>query len=344
MSLILYDDPIRGNRLEVPLPLEFNADVEALSEQLGLPAYLDLSNFQIRKAVVTLWAASHAEEFEVTRTRRTSGPQAIPIALFGGMAFRFQCPSANDPGGPFFRPLNDLDLITTQRHGSRLVNILAELSDRFGTGYGYWITRPDKTYNGFRGGRRYRLTTINDLDHHGHPEPGKLDILTESIGFCHDVDIRQDLELAHDHHFTLRLDALILLKCQFVRLGPKSDVPENDFRLLDSFDDNQVVLGMEPKDARDVCATLHDYAEMELPYDALRRALSRDWGLHRTVRLNLVNLDRKLEDLLGPGGASTTQISRVRTHLRRLLGLVENLSPRKPLFQLSRQWWRTVED
>ena len=157
MSLVLHEDPLRGGRLEVPLPLTFEADIQAMAQGLSLPAYLDLTNFQIRKAVVTLWATTQADSLADSRSDKPYSRQPIPVALFGGMAFRMLCPSTNDPAGPFFRPLNDLDLIVPRRDGRSFIALLTDLSARFGTGYGYWITKPDKTYNGFREGRRYRL-------------------------------------------------------------------------------------------------------------------------------------------------------------------------------------------
>ncbi len=348
MSLVLHEDPLRGSRLEVPLPLIFEADVPAMAEDLGLPAYLDLADFQVRKAVVTLWAAAHADRLEGSQDGKPYSQQPIPVALFGGMAFRMLCPSANNPDSPFFRPLNDLDLIIPKRYGRSFIALLSELSTRFGTGYGYWITRPDKIYNGFREGRRYRLTTINNVDAEGSPVPGKLDVFTESIGFCHDVDIREELESSSKNHYTLSIGSLILLKSQFIRLAPRSEVDEDDFRLLEPFDDNRVILGMEPKDARDVCAALHDHGGADensnLLSGKLRNRLARDWGLHRTVRLNLANLERKLDGLLKPFGASEEQVAQVKTHLSRLLELVNEQSPRKPLLKMGKQWWRTVED
>lgn len=345
MSLVLYEDSLRGGRLEVPLPLTFDADVPALAGELGLPAYLDLDNFQIQKAVVTLWAAAQADKLPDSQKSKPYSRRPIPAALFGGMAFRMLCPSANDPTSPFFRPLNDLDLIISKRDGRSFVALLSDLSSHFGTGYGYWITKPDKTYNGFREGRRYRLTTINEIDGQGQPVPGKLDIFTESIGFCHDIDIRDDLEAADQNHYALHIDSLILLKSQFIRLAPASEVDEDDFRLLEPFDDRRAVLGMEPKDARDVCSALHDHRFEDASFtNRLNQRLARDWGLHQTVRLNLANLSQKLESLLRPVGASERQIARVRDNLGKLLEIVNQHSPRKPLFQLRKQWWRTVED
>ena len=162
------------------------------------------------------------------------------------------------------------------------------------------------------------------------------------------MDIRGDLQSAEHHHFALGIDSLILLKSQFIRMAPRSEVDEDDFRLLEPFDDNRVVLGMEPKDARDVCAALYDHSDSVVdngPFSgALRRRLSRDWGLHRTVHLNLTNLEQKLEVLLNPFGASESQVAQVRTNLRRLLEIVNVISPQKPFLQFGRQWWRTVED
>jgi hypothetical protein len=91
---------------------------------------------------------------------------------------------------------------------------------------------------------------------------GKLGVFTETLGFFwHNVDIRADLETSSENHYFLSIDSLILLKSQFIRFASESEINKDDFRFLEPFDDNRGVLGMEPKDTRDVCAALNDHGD-----------------------------------------------------------------------------------
>lgn len=142
MSIILYEDPTRGERLDVQLPLTFKADLKAIKTELNLPEYVDIENYQVASASVLSWAAHHADQMTKVGGKGTYSKTPIPIAFFGGIGFRLHCASANQSGGPFFRALNDLDLVTNKKRGRELVNLMSEQAHHFGTGYGYWITPP----------------------------------------------------------------------------------------------------------------------------------------------------------------------------------------------------------
>jgi hypothetical protein len=348
-TLTLYEDSTRGDRLEIPLPLVLEADLERMHSELGLPDHLDLSNYQIGKAIVLAWAARHANQLKRRDGKGVYAKRPLPVAFFGGMGFRMHCPSANQPDSPFFRTLNDLDVITLKKHGPDLVNLLRELDTHFGTGYGCWTSRPDRVYNGFREGRRYRLTTVNTVDEASIPLVGKLDILTENMSFCHDVSVKADVEQSEQAHFSLSLETLILLKTQFIKLASQAELEANDFRILDEYDDQTYVIGMEPKDARDVCGALfdHDVSQGDgINAERIARLLASDWGLHRTVLMNLRNLSSKLNDLLKDFGATVEQTEQVADRLNTLLERLtqKDNMPRPPLIRIRNQWWRTVED
>jgi hypothetical protein len=348
-TLTLYEDSTRGDRLEIPLPLVLEADLGRMHSELGLPDHLDLSNYQTGKAIVLAWAARHASQLKRSDGKGVYARRPLPVAFFGGMGFRMHCPSANQPGSPFSRTLNDLDLVTLKKSGPDLVKLLRELDAHFGTGYGFWVTRPDRVYNGFREGRRYRLTTVNTIDEASTPLAGKLDIMTESMNFCHDVAVKADVEQSEQAHFSLSLETLILLKTQFIKLASRVELEATDFRVLGEYDDQNYVIGMEPKDARDVCGALFDHDVAQgggIDAERVARLLASDWGLHRTVLMNLQNLSSKLGDLLEGFGATTEQTEQVADRLNALLERLtqKDSTPRPPLIKMRNQWWRTVED
>lgn len=210
---------------------------------------------------------------------------------------------------------------------------------------------PDRMYNSFREGRRYRLTSINLIPEDGDPIVGMLDVFSEDMSFCHNIRFKNEIAHAHKNNMALSLETLILLKTQIIRLISKEGVSDHDFRLLKEFDDHNYILGMEPKDAIDVCSALYDYEiegmpKVSIDIDRIQQVLISDWGLYRTVMLNLQNLLNKLELLLEEKGATQDQVSQVKDRLAIFIKKLEEIKPltRKPITKFRKKWWNTVED
>ena len=154
---ILFQD-YDGTTYELETPLTSNVDYEQVVTDLDVPTYVNKSNFHIERGLVTVWAGLNAHrmgELFPTKVIQKPAKEPIPVLFFGGAAVRMLCPSANEPSSPFYRELNDIDLIAPKNRAQDLYKLLLTLGDLFGTRYYYFVARSDRRFNAMRAGKRY---------------------------------------------------------------------------------------------------------------------------------------------------------------------------------------------
>jgi len=339
---VIYESRDSREKLEVKVPLQTLLNVEDIRKEIGIPEYVDLTNFQMTKIVAALWAFSHPD----TVTQNTNGTP-LQVALFGGGAFKLYCPSAND--GPLSRRIGDVDFVTLRENGKRVVETLCALGERYGSLFFHGVPEVDKRFNTLRTGMRYRLRTIRDTDENGRPVPGLMDIFCDKLTFCHTLDIRTELMDADKHLFTIGLENLILSKAQYITSVPKYEASSvHPARIMGDYDKKHLLIGMELKDMRDVSAALldHDLGEgpQKISVDVLGEKLRQDWGLWKTVTLSLRNMHRKLDVIFNSFGAGREDQLVVDERLARIVEQLEGrYAAKKSVFGLNKQWWEDVE-
>jgi len=342
-SYVIYESGDSREKLEVKVPLQNLVNIEDIRKELGIPQYVDLANFQMTKIVAALWAFSRPDTI-------TQNAKEVPlkVAVFGGGAFRLYCPSANH--GSLSREIGDVDLVTLKEDGKRVVETLCALGERYGSMFFHGVPEVDKRFNTLRTGMRYRIRTIRDIDENGNPVPGLMDIFCDKLTFCHILDVREDLMEADKHLFTIGLENLIISKAQYVTTVPTSQASNvESARTMGDYDKKHLLIGMESKDMRDVSAALldHDLGEgpQKISVDILGQKLRQDWGMWKTVTLNLKNMLQKLDVIFTSFGVSREDQAVVNEKLARIVEQLEGrYAAKKSRFGLNKRWWEDVED
>jgi len=299
---ILYTD-VDGTTYEVELPLTSNVDPEEIREELGVPSYVDMSYFPMKSAMVSIWAALNAEELhkrypEAFEKKVSKKP--IPVLLFGGAAVKICCKDANGQG-PLSRNIKDTDYIVPKKQGLDFYKLLLNTDKAFGTQYKSFATKNDRRFNAWRHGERYRITTVEGMAEGGIPIVGVMDILCDRIYLRHEIEVKDAFERYKENLYTIGLEYLILSKTQFIMDYPKEKLDElreygQEYRVLpySYYADDKVILGMEDKDVKDVCAIFLDHSVGngigDINPDKLRRVLKKDEKFALTTTLNLRNL------------------------------------------------------
>jgi len=346
-KFVLYED-LDGTTYDVELPLTSNVDPEELRENLGLPSYVDLDYFPMKSAMVTLWAAVNApvlhELYPKAFTKRVS-KKPIAALLFGGAAVKIHCKSAN-AGGALARTIHDTDFIVPKKQGLSFYKLLLNMDEAFGTQYKSFLTTNDKRFNAWRHGERYRLTTINGITEDGTPTLTVVDLLCDSIDLRHKVNVKGMFKLYRENLYTIGLECLLLSKAQFIFDLPREQLKEfkecgQDYRILPCLDyaEDKVVIGMEEKDIKDVCAVFLDHSNgkgvEEIDSSRVRKILGRDKKFALTVTLNLKNMVERQDVLrrwLSKSEASTVT-DRIEAVLKEL--------PRVDK-KWDKPWWNTA--
>jgi hypothetical protein len=171
----------------------------------------------------------------------------------------------------------------------------------FGTRYKSFSTKSDRLFNALRHGERYRIRTIKGITEDGTPIVGVMDILCGHISLRHKIDVGDAFKEYRENLYTIGLEYLILSKAQFIMDLPKKRLGElkereQDFRILPYpyYAEDKVVLGMEEKDLKDMCAIFLDHpignGREEINPEKIKKVLKKDQKFALTVRLNLRNL------------------------------------------------------
>jgi len=302
---ILYKD-VDGTTYEVELPLTSSVDPEEIREELGVPSYVDMSYFPMKSAMVSIWAALNVKELHKLYPeafKKRVSKKSIPVLLFGGAAVKICCEDANGPG-PLSRKIKDTDYIVPKKQGLDFYKLLLNMDKAFGTRYKSFKTKSDGLFNAMRQGDRYRIRTIEGIAEGGIPIVGVMDILCDSIDLRHEIKVKDAFEKPRENLYTIGLEYLILSKTQFIMEYPKEKLDRlreygQEYRILPYpyYADDKVVLGMEDKDVKDICAIFLDHSIGngigEINPDKIRKVLKKDQKFALTTTLNLANLAEK---------------------------------------------------
>jgi len=346
-NFVLYED-LDGTTYDVELPLTSNVDPEELRESLGLPSYIDLDYFPMKSAMVTLWAAVNAprlhELYPGAFEKRVS-KKPIPALLFGGAAVKIHCRSAN-AGGSLARAIHDTDFIVPKKQGMDFYKLLLNMDEAFGTQYKSFATANDRRFSAWRHGERYRLTTINGVTEEGIPTITVMDLFCDCIDLRHKVEVKDVFEWYRENLYTIGLECLLLSKAQFIFDMPKERMDElnecgQDYRILPYpyYAEDRIIVGMEEKDMRDVCAVFLDHdigkGAEEIDSHRMRKILGRDKKFALTLRLNLRNLVER-QDVLRKW-MSKSEVSTVTDRVEALLKELPTVDNK-----WDKPWWNTA--
>jgi len=344
MSYHVFKDPDIGDTTKIQLPVTLKVDLDEARRELKIPDFVSVDNFAMKKTLAIFWVTKNLDELrgEIDDTTQ------FPVSLFGGVAFRFLCPRMNNPNNPLYRIPNDVDYAVLKEDGPRFSSALQLLGSKFGSGLSHWTFRRDRVFNGFRRGTRYRLRCVTGIDANGAPLMGLTDIVCDTLSFCHEIPLRDAIKSTTGNVYTIGLERLILSKTQFIKRVPREQVTEDvKPRFLENFGDTDALLGMEPKDMRDVTAAFLDHepgtSTDHINLDIIGKLLQTNWGLRRTVLLNLTNLTRVLStDFLG---LNKDELELATARIERVIEMIkEKYVAKRPRFSFSSEWWESVDE
>jgi len=346
-KVVLYQDAY-GATYDVELPLTSKVNPNNIAAKLGLPSYIDMSYFPMKSAVVTIWAALNAaelHEFYPSAFGKKVSNKPIPVLLFGGAAVKIHCQHANGDS-PLTRGIKDTDFIVPKKQGADFCRLMTGLENAFGTCFKSFRTKSDMIFNAMRQGNRYRIRTINGVDEQGMPTVTSLDVFCDSISLRHRVAVEEAFERNKENLYTIGLENLIMSKTQFIMDYPKQKIKELEacnceYRILPYpyYAEDMVVLGMEEKDVKDVCAIFLDHpvgkGNEEIDADRMKKALEKDSKMALTVTLNLRNLAEKPETLAR--WMKKTDAATVADRIQTLLKTLPNIDKK-----WNKPWWDTA--
>ena len=344
---VLYQE-VDGMKYEVDLPLTSFVDIKQMMGELGLPSYIDLEYFPMRAAIAMIWASQKANEihkiYPHVYDKQVNG-KPIPALLFGGGAIKVHCEHSNGKGD-LSRSIKDTDFIIPKNQGSNFVKLLLNLDKAFGTQFKFFKTKADTIFNAMRQGQRYRVRTLNGITEEGFPSVTVLDVFCDSIDLRHKIEVKESFERSRDCLYTIGLEYMIMSKAQFIMDFPKIDIHileerGQQFRLLPYswYSPDMVVLGMEEKDIKDVCAIFLDHplgsGKEEINEEKIRKILDKDKKLALTVALNLQNLITRTELLAKWMKPSETSV--VVDRISTLLAALPKVDKK-----WNKPWWNTA--
>jgi len=344
---ILYKE-IDGATYEVDLPLTSNVDLKAMMNELGLPSYIDLGYFPMRSAIVTIWAAQKAQELHRLYPKvyeKEASKKPIPALLFGGAAMKVQCSHSNGSGA-LARSIKDVDFIVRKKQASNFCKLLLDMDRAFGTQYKYFRTKADRLFNAMRQGERYRVRTINGITKEGLPTVTVLDVFCDSIDLRHKIEVKDSFDNCRENLYTIGLEYLILSKAQFIMDFPRADLhlleeKQQQYRIMPYswYAPDRVILGMEEKDVKDVCAIFIDHGvgdgKGEISDEKMRRVLEKDKKLALTVTLNIKNLSERNE--LFEKWLTPSEVSIVVNRMHEMLDVLPKVDNK-----WDKPWWNTA--
>ncbi|MGQ9723351.1 MAG: hypothetical protein ACUVXA_18765 [Candidatus Jordarchaeum sp.] len=351
---VILSEEFGGTIIQIEVPLKSYVEPSELRKELGLPDYINLDYLPMKRAIVTLWAAKNAGNLHLHNPHVIKGcigkskicKESLNVLLFGGGAFKIHCPSANAPGGAFNRVMNDVDLICPRKYGATVKNLLLCLGELYGSMYLHFMLLSDKVFSAMRRGERWRVRTIDAVNDDGTPVAGYMDILTEEVNMRHKIDVRNELSQPPEKTlYTIGLENMLLTKCQFIEEHPKEAVKQLkdaglEHRILPCnsyYEPEKVVIGMEDKDIKDVCALFLDHPLGDGPEEIngarIAEQLKKDKKFRKTVRLNLEMIVNN-KDLLRKFGASNKESNIIISRIEELLALIPDSTEK-----WNKPWW-----
>jgi hypothetical protein len=344
---VLYQEA-DGAKYDVDLPLTSLVDIPQIMRELGLPSYVDLEYFPMRSAIVTVWASQKAHEIHRLYPKafeKEVSNKPISALLFGGAAMKVHCEHSNGKGA-LSRAIKDVDFIVPKRQGSSFCRLLLNMDKALGTQFKFFRTKGDTLFNAMRQGERYRVRAINGSTEEGLPTVTVLDIFCDSIDLRHKIEVKDSFEHCKENLFTIGLEYLILSKSQFIMDFPKADIhllkeQGQEFRVLpyEWYSSERLVLGMEEKDARDVCAIFLDHpvgtGKGEINSEKVRKVLEKNRKLALTVTLNLQNLVDRTD--LMKKWLEKDEVSTIVDRIHALLKVLPKVDKK-----WDKPWWNTA--
>lgn len=338
--LVVYESPISRERVEIDFPLTDLIDREWLRRELHLGAWVDLDEPLVRQAAVGILAGLRMGQAESDRAGRRPPTQAAQARVFGGVGFRFLCPSANQ-NPAFRRHPKDVDYVVPPKAGEPFVAALTSLHEWAGTSYFHYLRREDRQFNDLRGGKRYRVRTPV-LRNDDRVDAQIADVFAGELSFCHRIPL--DAEFA-EPSASLSLACLVITKAQFIKEMPRREVESsNEHAVLAELGTSNVAVGMEAKDVIDVSAAFLDGDERTLSSDIVALVNgTRDWGLWRTVSLNLGN-SAAVEKVLDDRGVEQATRRLISDRMTRTVSVLAAAEPPRPRLRFRKTWWEAVEE
>lgn len=334
-SLVIYESVLTRERVEMVWPPTDHILVDDLRDALRIPEWVDLSDTMVRQGVAGLWAERRATDPASSSSRPSSA------RLLGGVAFRLLCPSANSSTS-FRRPLKDVDYLVGRRAAKHFVDRLQTMDSWAGTVYLHFLTNGDSQFNALRGGKRYRLHAATPRIAVPEIQSRVTDVFVDDLRFCHRLPVSSD----SSSQLTLALPLLLLTKLQFIKQVPRATVQEDaEYRIVQVLDRHTVALGMEDKDVVDVAAAFLDAQDVSLIAAGLVEAIesTRDWGLWRTVSLNLRNV-YGVAAVLKERGVDTNTIASISGRMIAAADAMLGSEPRRRPWERKRIWFDEVDD
>jgi hypothetical protein len=220
------------------------------------------------------------------------------------------------------------------------------MSKAFGTQYRSFVTANDRRFTAWRHGERYRLTTINGITKEGLPTITVLDLFCDSIALRHKVEVKDEFDRYKENLFTIGLEHLLLSKTQFIFDMPKETAEQlkqngQEHRILSypHYAKDKIIIGMEDKDIKDVCAIFLDHeignGAGKIDFQKLRKILEKDKKFALTATLNLKNIVEKVDALRK--WMSKSEISEVTSRIELLLKELPVVDKK-----WDKPWWDTA--
>jgi hypothetical protein len=196
----------------------------------------------------------------------------ISARLLGGVAVALRCPAALPPS-PLARSYSDLDVVVRRTSRRRLPAVLERLE--------------------FRGADRFNAMNGHVRQLYTSKDGVELDVFIEQFKMCHEIDLRNRLEI---DDATLPLAELLLTKLQVAELTEK--------------------------DVRDCVALLldHELTDDDTGINVTRicEVTGTDWGWWRTVTENLGKVANTVGELgltQAPAGEATETAQELSTRI-----------------------------
>jgi len=340
-SLVVYESPITRERIEMLWPPTDLIEAEELRSALEIPPWVDLSDTTVRQGVVGLWGERRRLEALALPRTEAQRSRSSSARLIGGVAFRILCPSANVDGG-FRRPLKDVDYLVGPGEGQAFVDSLLRLSRWAGSSYLHFLLAEDRQFNALRGGKRFRVRAVSPSAEGEPVEIRVTDVFVGGLQFCHRLPVG-DLG---QPGLTVALPELLLTKLQFVKRVPGAVVGlAHAHRVIAQLGRHDVAVGMEEKDILDVAAAFLDVQDVAGLSASLSGAVAAtgDWGLWKTVSLNLANTEA-VHRVLESRGVARRAGEAIVGRMAAASELMAQREPRRHVWNRSSIWFDEVDD
>jgi len=200
---------------------------------------------------------------------------AVTMRLLGALAFELRCPQQANLRKELGRQLSDLDYLGLTRQWDQVVSLITAL------GYSF--------------DERRAMLHGHDRLIFFHPEGLRVDVFFDRLDMCHNLDLRERLDV---HDQTISLADLLLEKLQIVRITEKDII-------------DMIALFLEYPLSMD---------EQGINASYISNRFAWDWGFYYTAKTNLLRLrDEFLPAItLHTGSDRRTVQDRISTLLERI--------------------------